>query len=388
MKSPSIYAMFDSTGGQNRLTLKSVPFCDLRGFEGDDLLQAAEVFKAGAQAFMAGIAATRPAQPVAKAFAALCERIRNRPISSSLSQAREFFVSSFTPYKISSGNQSGPVNGFLTGYYEPELEGSLIATKNFTAPILARPKDLITSKLGNAGIVGRPELSAGRLSSNGTMVPYFNREQIETSAPDSRLTPIVWLRDAVEVFLVQVQGSARVRLPDGRLVRLGYAGRNGHPYTSIGRILIDTGEIMPDEMSLASLKHWIRSAGQLPDQPGRQLMQRNRSYVFFKQETTLDETAGPIGAAGVSLTPMRSIAVDRALWYYGLPFWIDAELPINDFVPELFQRLMIAQDTGSAIVGPGRIDVFIGSGAEAGQIAGGIRHHARVHVLLPNTDGG
>jgi len=183
-----------------------------------------------------------------------------------------------------------------------------------------------------------------------------------------------------------VQGSARVRLADGRMLRLTYAGRNGWPYTSIGRALVEDGKIPAAEMSLARLKEWIRQNGQEVGQPGRALMQRNRSYVFFASEETSGDAPGPTGAQGVSLSPWRSIAVDRAIWAYGLPFWIDAQLPWHQPTPTPFRHLTIAQDTGTAIVGPKRADIFVGSGDLAGRIAGDFRHHGEMLVLLPIGD--
>jgi membrane-bound lytic murein transglycosylase A len=249
--------------------------------------------------------------------------------------------------------------GFLTGYYEPIVEGSSLRTRNFTAPLLRRPDNLNS----------RP--------------PYPDRAAIEAGAIERHTAPIVWLRDRVEVFLVQVQGSARVRLEDGSLLRLVYAGRNGHPYTSIGRILIDSGEIAEADMSLATLKQWIRAHGQNPGDAGAMLMHRNKSYVFFSLHQECEPASGPIGGQGISLTALRSIAVDPAIWTYGLPFWIAADLPWRGSCPSPFRRLMIAQDAGSAITGPARADIFFGSGDDAGARAGDIRHAGDVVVLLP-----
>jgi membrane-bound lytic murein transglycosylase A len=169
-------------------------------------------------------------------------------------------------------------------------------------------------------------------------------------------------------------------------MRLTYAMRNGWPYTSIGRILVEERHISAEQMSLAGLKEWIRQNGQEPGQPGRVLMQRNRSYVFFQAELAGPDGLGPTGAQGVALSPLRSIAVDRGLWAYGLPFWIDADLPWHEPTPTPFRRLMIAQDTGSAIVGPKRADIYLGSGEQAGRIAGGFRHNGEMVVLLPIGD--
>jgi membrane-bound lytic murein transglycosylase A len=189
----------------------------------------------------------------------------------------------------------------------------------------------------------------------------------------------VFVRDAVEVFVIQVQGSARIRLADGSIVRVAYAGRNGLPYTSIGRILVERGHIPLAEMSLERLMAWLRAN----PEAGREVMRQNRSYVFFRRADELDPADGPIGGAGIPLTPGRSLAVDRTLWSYGLPFWLEGELPLAHGGSEPLRRLMIAQDTGTAIVGPTRGDFFFGSGPEAGTRAGLLRHATRFVVLLP-----
>ena len=224
------YAAFGRSAEVAFPALELSSFSELNGFEAEDLCSAALAFRTGALAFLNGIEATRPGQVLAAGFAQLYEKASILAAQISETDAREFFGSNFTPYRIRIGeNPDRSGNGFLTGYYEPEVEGTLTATPGFIAPVLARPKDLITFPLGIAQIPDEPELSAGRLSDTGQMVSYWDRAQIETGLGGSGSKPIVWLRDAIEVFLVQVQGSARVRLPDGRCIRLGYAGRNGHP---------------------------------------------------------------------------------------------------------------------------------------------------------------
>ncbi|MBE7213131.1 MAG: MltA domain-containing protein, partial [Gluconacetobacter diazotrophicus] len=272
--------------------------------------------------------------------------------------------------------------GFLTGYYEPVLDGSLVRTPAFSAPILPRPADLVDLP-DDAPPPGWPAgLAAAARRPNGNFEAYPDRAALEAWATGPESRPLVWLRDWVEVFLVHVQGSARLRLPDGSMRRLVYAGRNGHPYTSIGRLLVDGGEISWADMSLDRLKSWIRANGQASGERGRELMQRNRSYIFFQLvDATSDES--PTGGAGLPLTAGVSIAVDRAVWSYGLPFWITADEPVPGFGPGALSRLFIAQDTGTAIVGPARVDLFVGSGDAAGAAAGLIRHAARVHVLRP-----
>ena len=298
-----------------------------------------------------------PASPALKAIAHQALRALRQEVREP-AQARRFFERHFRPCHVSAS--AGVRNaGFLTGYYEPIVDGSLTRSRDFTTPVLARPDNLTD------------------------FAPYPDRAAIEAGALERRSAAIVWLRDRVEVFLAQVQGSARVRLADGSLLRLAYAGRNGHPYTSIGRVLIDTGEIAEADMSLATLKQWIRTHGQNPGDAGAVLMHRNKSYVFFSLHAECEPACGPIGGQGISLTALRSIAVDRTIWTYGLPFWIAADLPWRSSSPSPFRRLMIAQDTGSAIEGPARADIFFGSGDDAGARAGDIRHAGDVVVLLP-----
>jgi membrane-bound lytic murein transglycosylase A len=297
-------------------------------------------------------------------------------------EARAFFTTYFRPHRII-GRPA-----FFTGYFEPVVEGSLTQSAGFSAPILSRPATLVTLPAESPLASADGPLQAALRAPDGSLAPCPDRAAMEAGALAGQATPIVWLRDPVEVFIIQVQGSARVRLPDGRMLRLSYAGRNGWPYTSIGRILVEEAHIPAPEMSLARLKEWIRQNGQEVGQAGRALMQRNRSYVFFQAEEMSSEAPGPTGAQGVSLTPLRSLAVDRAIWAYGLPFWIDAELPWHEPTPSSFRRLMIAQDTGSAIVGPKRADIYIGSGDQAGRIAGGFRHNGEIIVLLPVGDAG
>ncbi len=337
------------------LCLTQLPFEDLAGFGEDDHLAAFRVFLNSCRALAEkekplrkGVAASPALLSIARK--ALHEEIRDTR------QARRFFETHFRPARIAAKTAAA---GFFTGYYEPIVDGSLTPSREFGAPVLTRPDNL------------------------ESMTPFFDRAAIEAGAIDRHAAPLVWLRDKVEVFLIQVQGSARVRLTDGSTARLVYAGRNGQPYTSIGQILIESGEIAEADMSLAALKQWIRAHGQNPGDAGFALMQLNKSYVFFSLEKDDDPASGPIGGQGIRLTALRSIAVDRSLWPYGLPFWINAGLPWQSSSPSPFRRLMIAQDTGSAIVGPARVDIFFGSGDDAGTRAGDIRHMGEIVAFLP-----
>lgn len=287
----------------------------------------------------------------------------------------------FEPFEVGTDDGSP---GFLTGYYEPCPEASPTPTRDFVAPVLPRPADLITLPPDGESEAVPRAFAAARRRPDGVLEPYPDRAALESFALSAEAEPIAWLRDWTELFLVQVQGSARLRMTDGSERRLVYAGRNGHPYTSIGRLLIESGEIRQDAMSLAALKRWLREHGQDVGDRGRTLMQRNRSYIFFSLGSG-DGEAGPTGGAGVPLTAGLSIAVDRTIWSYGLPFWIASDTPVPGFGEAPLERLFVAQDTGSAIVGASRADLFMGSGETAGRHAGAIRHAARFTVLLPRA---
>ncbi len=337
--------------------LRPLAFEDLPGFGQDDHLAAFEVFRLSAQSIARGEPELRNALPAPPALRAVCQKALQQSVASE-AEARRFFETHFVACRIETAEEP---SAFLTGYYEPVAPGSLIRTDEFTEPVFARPADL------------------------DHISPYPTRAEIEALGM-RRFLPLVWLRDAIEVFMIHVQGSAAVDLSDGRRIRLTYAGRNGQPYTSIGRALIEAGEIAPEEMSLARLKQWVRDKGQAPGEPGRALLHRNRSYIFFSMDESPARAQGPIGGAGVPLTALRSVAVDRSLWPYGLPVFVDAVLPDADGNPSPFQRLMIGQDTGSAILGPARLDLFMGSGDAAGVVAGNIRHRAGLYILLPRDE--
>ncbi|MGH6813258.1 MAG: murein transglycosylase A [Methylocella sp.] len=349
------------TRDRHEAWLSRLSFADLVGFGQDDQLGAFNVFARSCAAIAANAPPPRKVIAATPALNGVANAALRQEVHDS-AQARRFFEAHFRPFRVAAKCPAPSISGFVTGYYVPIVDGSLSMSRDFTAPVLGRPDNL------------------------DARAPYPDRAAIEAGAIARRSAAIVWLRDRVEVFLAQVQGSARVRLADGSLLRLAYAGRNGHPYTSIGRILIDTGEIAESDMSLATLKQWIRAHGQNPGDAGAALMHRNKSYVFFSLQEECEPAGGPIGGQGISLTALRSIAVDRAIWTYGLPFWISADLPWRDSSPSPFRRLMIAQDTGSAITGPARADIFFGAGDDAGARAGDIRHVGDVVVLLPAVE--
>jgi membrane-bound lytic murein transglycosylase A len=247
-------------------------------------------------------------------------------------------------------------------------------------PVYRRPSNLFvrgttqSSALPNKGQVYR---KIGRRK----LVPYYDRAEIEDGAIAGRGLEICWLKNQTDLLFTQIQGSARVRLEDGSTLRINYDAHNGYPYTPVGRILIERNIIPKEQMSMQKIREWME---QNPD-GANDLRRQNKSYVFFR-EVQLSDKDEAVGAQGVPLTPGRSIAVDKALHVYGTPFFIEGELPIDSERSKTpFHRLMIAQDTGSAIVGPARADLYFGAGTEAGRVSGRLRHNARFVILIPKS---
>jgi membrane-bound lytic murein transglycosylase A len=351
-------------------------FEDLRGWREDDHPAALRTFAKTCPAVAEGTPAVRSAQPAPDGLAGAClESLSLQGPDRDL--ARTFFERRFSAFEVLVPGG----RGFLTGYYEPEFAGSLERTAEFSAPLLARPDDLVTLEPGEVV----PDVPAGATAARRTaagLTAYPDRAAIEDGAIASHTKPVAYLRDAVDVFIVQVQGSARLKLPDGRALRLAYAGRNGLPYTSVARLLVQRLGIKPAEMTADVLTTWLR---QNPAE-ARELLRQNRSYVFFRIADELDPADGPIGAAGVPVTAGRTLAVDRSLWSFGLPVWLDGDVPDPAGGSRPLRRLSIAQDTGSAITGPARGDLFFGSGDEAGRQAGLVRNDIRFVVLWPKPD--
>jgi membrane-bound lytic murein transglycosylase A len=354
-------------------TVRPLAFADLDGWAADDHAAAFRVFRTFCAALVRQAPALRQGAAAPDALLRICASPELAAVATQ-EDARAFFERWFQPHEIVTG--SG--HGFLTGYYEPETDGSLVRTEAFGAPLLARPDDVVTIPQGESR-PGIPEgFAAARRRPDGGLEVYPDRSDIMDGALADLARPILWLKDDVEVFFMQVQGSGRVRLPDGRTVRIAYAGRNGHPYTSIGRAVVREGLMPVEDATLDKLKAWLRAN---PAEAGR-ILRLNASYVFFRIAEELSEASGPIGGAGLPLTPWRSIAIDRSLWAYGLPIWLEADLP-REGGAEPFRKLTIAEDTGSAIVGPARADLYHGSGAEAGSRAGVLRHPTRFVVFWP-----
>ena len=283
--------------------------------------------------------------------------------------ARQFFEEHFFPVAVF--GRDGP-EGLFTGYYEPELNGARKQTARFSFPLHVRPLDLVTVNLGSFRKNMKGEKIAGRVV-NGSLIPYHDRAEIEQGALKNRNLELFWLDSATDAFFLHIQGSGRIRLRDGTVVRVGFAGTNGHLYTAIGSELIARGFVPKDKMSMQAIRGWLKEN----PTDGVRLKQTNRSYVFFR-ELNGD---GPIGAQGVALTPERSLAIDHRLIPLGLPVWVDTTTPDG----ARFQRLMVAQDTGSAIRGAVRGDVFWGAGAGAADRAGKMKASGRYWFLIPHS---
>jgi membrane-bound lytic murein transglycosylase A len=284
---------------------------------------------------------------------------------------RRFFENRFIPYAIR--NADGNAEGLVTGYYEPLIRGSLKQDGTYRFPVYGVPDDLLNIDVAEL----YPELKGlrlrGRLEGR-KVVPYYTRAEIERGDAAVEGREILWADDAVELFFLQIQGSGRVRLPDGKVIRIGFAEHNGHPYKSIGRLLIERGELTLDKASMQGIKNWgARNPDKLP-----QLLQENPAYVFFRQLPESD--LGPIGALGVPLTAGRSIALDKTLLPLGAPVFLATTWPLSS---RPLNRLMMGQDTGSAIRGAVRADFYWGFGEEAGQFAGRMRQSGRMWLLYP-----
>jgi membrane-bound lytic murein transglycosylase A len=289
--------------------------------------------------------------------------------------ARQFFEAYFTPFRMT---DQGEGEGLFTGYYEPLLNGAAAPGGRFTVPIHGLPPDLVSVDLGLFSDDLGSRKIIGRLV-DGALLPYPRRGEIVAGALRGKAPVLVWVDDPVDAFFLHVQGSGRIGLAGGGVMRVGYAGANGRAYVSIGRALIDNGAIRREDVTLQSIRAWLAAnPGQSAD-----ILALNPSYVFFL-ELVGD---GPLGAQGVALTPGRSLAVDRRFLPLGAPIWLDIMAPsaVPGAPDRVLRRLVIAQDTGGAIKGPLRGDLFWGFGPEAESIAGRMKHTGGYVLLLPKA---
>jgi membrane-bound lytic murein transglycosylase A len=306
---------------------------------------------------------------------AVCEAVKSFSEKADQREITEFFESWFLPFEVKDPDIP---NGLFTGYFEPKVYGNLKKTDQFSVPLYGRPEDLIRFNEDQQKQTG---LGYGRLV-NGIPKPYFTRKEIEQGALADKALELLWLKSRADAFFLQIQGSGQIELPNGNIVRLAYAAKTSLPYTAIGAILIKNGELEKKKVSMQSIRQWMDDH---PDK-AQALMWENKSFVFFRKLENAPAELGPVGAQLVHLTPKTSLAVDRRYWAFGTPVWLNTQITSADQKQQkAWNALMIAQDTGSAIRGYARGDVFWGSGKEAAEIAGSMKARGRMVVLLPKT---
>jgi membrane-bound lytic murein transglycosylase A len=342
--------------------LSEVPWDRLDGWHFDHPAAALETFQQSCSA-VAKRTQWRDACALAKQVAPVTDH-----------EARLFFEKNFQPYQVR--NDDGSEVGQMTGYYAPELEGRRQADDEFRYPLYGQPDNLLTIDLGDV----YPELGnyrlRGRLEGN-RVVPYFQRSEIDNGENPLVGNELFWVKDPVDLFFLHIQGSGRIRLPGGERVMVNYANQNGYPYHSIGKLLLERKEMTRDQMSMQNIRIWV----QQHPQEGMSLLAENPSYIFFRELE--GEVSSPLGALGIPLTALRSLAVDPRSIPLGAPVFVATTYPGTELP---LQQLMVAQDTGGAIKGRVRADFFWGMGADAGSVAGKMKQDCRLWVLLPKEN--
>jgi membrane-bound lytic murein transglycosylase A len=363
------------------ISYQPTTFAEIPGWQEDDHAAAFKTFRKSCDRVLAAardratvekVPAPAPPPP---ALVAACEAAGRQtgPVTKAI--AKVFFEQHFTPNAVV---HAGP-KGLLTGYYEPVLTGSRTPQGEFQTPIYKRPPDLVNLVDETQRAAAGMAFSHARKTGTG-VEPYATRAAIEQGALNDKNLELMYLTDPVEVFFLQIQGSGRVRLTDGSVVRVHYDGKNGHPYSSIGRYLMEKGLLAADKVSMGALKQWLKA----DPERGKKVMWQNASYVFFRELKGAEQAKGPLGAMQAPLTPGRSLAVDPGHHALGLPIYVSAADMKHVNKAGVFNRLMVAQDVGSAIKGPERGDIYFGSGDAAGRLAGVTKHAGKFIVLLPN----
>lgn len=358
--------------------LQPVRFSDIPGWQDDDHQKAFHAFLQSARSHLD----VKPYRQKSLSFDgdrfdAVCRVAVDLSSGGNLAKetAKAFFEQNFSPFLVAE-------DGFVTGYYEPEIDVRFEKDEIFKYPFYKRPNDLIDIDNPDNPPAGIEKGTMFARRTKDGLVPYADRKAIDQGFLKVQNLEIAYAKSKADVYFTHIQGSARLKGENGDIKRISYAAKSGHPYTSIGKILIERGEIHPDNMSMAAIRQWMDENPSSIDD----LLWQNQSYIFFAEITNFDPSMGPIGAAKIQLMDQRSLAVDKNIYQFGLPIFINAEnAPINALKPN-FRQLMIAHDTGSAILGSARGDIFIGTGLKAGEIAGGIAHQASFFVLLPGEN--
>ena len=354
-----------------------LPVSELPGWSEDDLSPAVKALQKTCEKWTSlpadYIVSSDPVRMTVKDWIEPCAELQDAAAMDS----RTFLESRFDAIRLTdASDESGeaPEKGLFTGYFAPEYEGSLTRSEDYSVPLYTVPDDLQVLNLGDFDPGLRGKVIRGEVR-DGQFVPYKTRREIESGTLEGRGLELVWLKRPEDAFFLHIQGSGIIRLDSGERLWVGYAGKNGRPYRAVGRFLIEQGEISPEKMSMQAIRKWMADN---PDR-ARDLMWRNPSYVFFRHL----ETDGPVGSLGVTLTPGRSLAVDPGKVPLGIPLWLDVE-PAGDAGDQTaLQRLMVAQDTGGAIRGRVRGDVYWGIGDAAGRVAGRMKETGTYYLLLP-----
>ena len=362
----------------DRLVLRPVQFRDLPGWDADDHGAALHALRRSCAAL------EERADDAPLDIASLGGRVGDWRAACAgavgvdgAAEARAFFESHFTPYEARNNRQA---EGLFTGYFEPELRGALRADGRYRVPLYRRPQDLVSVDLGRFRSELAGERIAGRVA-DGALEPYATRAEIDTGALAEQGLELAWVDDPLDAFFLHIQGSGRIVFEDGTKRRVAYAGTNGHVYFAIGRRLVDLGAFSPEDVSMQTIRDWLAAN---PERAS-EVMHENSSYVFFRWLEEARAADGPVGTQGVVLTAGRSLAVDRRFVPMTVPIWLDVAAPDPDSAKadRPLRRLMVAQDTGTAIRGPVRGDVYWGTGDEAGAVAGRMKHEGRYWLLLP-----
>ncbi|GBR38163.1 membrane-bound lytic murein transglycosylase [Neoasaia chiangmaiensis NBRC 101099] len=353
------------------LSLTPVAYEALTGWSGAEALSVLSSLRAECRRFatlppqthLGGSAPTIPNGSRAGDWAGACGVLATTPDDAS--SAQRYLQAWFVPYRVEQ-------DAFYSGYYEPQVFGSPTRQGAFQTPLYARPTDLVRARTTAGSWV------SGRWQ-DGRFSPHFSRAEIDQGALAGKGLELAWLRSPEDLFFLQIQGSGRIVMPDGSVMRVGYSGRNGHPYTPIGHVLVENGDLAAHDVTMVNIRNWLAAH---PDQ-ARSILEKNANYVFFKRLEGLDAASGAPGALGIGLTPGRSIAIDRNVMPLGVPVWVETRLPDAQGQVGDWRHLVLAQDIGTDIAGPGRADLFTGWGPAAEAVAGGLRESGTMTVLLP-----
>ena len=353
-------------------------FADLTGWADEDHGAAFAALRHSSSHLLQSPPTTRANSAETKDLLVIAQKVLDCPHAISSQDARDFFESHFQPHRLTQ-------DGLLTGYYQPQFEGRRTRDEDFCHPLHKRPVDLVPLSSTQALQAGfTAETSFARKTQQGYAF-HLSRGDIMAGGLDGQDLELIWLKDALDAYVIHIQGSAQIMLEEGEILRVAFDGKSGHPYQSLGKILIKNGIFTADSITMDGLMAYTRAQGK----DGLALLAENPSYIFFKQ--VADEPAqqqggnqGPVAAAGIPLLPMRSIAVDRHCHTFGLPFWLQTKLPL-DGGERPFNQLVFAHDTGSAIKGTARGDLFVGTGVAAGQLAGALQQKTIFTCLMPKA---